>query len=233
MISDLGLIDAPLRPYAETQETIEVLNPATGEVLGAIEKISALDIKASIGRAEAEFSRWRMKSAHERAGILKKWAALMLERRNEIARIVTLEQGKPLREAQGEVDYAAAFIEWFAEESRRTYGETIPGHKANIRLSTIGQPIGVVAAITPWNFPLAMITRKAGAALAAGCTIIVKPAEQTPYSAFAIQKLAVEAGVPEDALILVTGDPSEIGEVLTRDARIRKLSFTGSTKVGL
>lgn len=232
MISDLGLIDAPLRPYNRSEKSIEVTNPATGDTLGTVPSLDSDAIISAIDMADNGFRLWRMLTAKERSEKLRAWANLMRERCETLAELLTSEQGKPLAEARGEVSYAAGFLDWFAEEGRRAYGETIPSHASGMRVHTIRQPIGVVAAITPWNFPLAMITRKAGAALAAGCSIVLKPADQTPFSALALQKLAVEAGIPGDAFIVVTGDAALIGSVLTRDPRIRKLSFTGSTAVG-
>ncbi|PLP18444.1 succinate-semialdehyde dehydrogenase (NADP(+)), partial [Klebsiella pneumoniae] len=174
----------------------------------------------------------RALTAKERANILRRWFDLMMENQDDLARLMTLEQGKPLAEAKGEISYAASFIEWFAEEGKRIYGDTIPGHQADKRLLVIKQPIGVTAAITPWNFPAAMITRKAGPALAAGCTMVIKPANETPFTALAMAELANQAGIPQGVINVVTGQSREIGAVFTGDERVRKLSFTGSTEVG-
>ncbi len=194
--------------------------------------MDAKELNEVIARAVVAQATWRSLTAGERAARLQAWQSKMIEHTDALAEVVTLEQGKPINEARGEAVYAAGFIEWFAQEARRAYGDTIPSHRSDIRLSTIKQPIGVVAAITPWNFPLAMIARKAGAALAAGCACIVKPAEQTPLSAVALQRLALEVGIPGDILPIATGDAVELGSVLTNDDRVRKISFTGSTEVG-
>lgn len=212
--------------------TVDVDNPADGKVFGTVPSLSEQEILGAIDAAEQGFQVWRKKTAQERADLLMRWYDLMLEHKEDIATLMTLEQGKPLVESRGEVDYAASFIRWFAEEARRVYGETIPGAKPGQHIVVTRQPIGVTAAITPWNFPAAMITRKAGAALAAGCSMIVKPANATPYTALALAELADEAGIPAGVFNVVTGKSSMIGETLTGSAIVRKLSFTGSTEVG-
>ncbi len=211
---------------------IAVDNPATGEPLGVVPRFGTRQTREAIAAAERAFPAWRARPAKERAGILRAWYALMLEHQEDLARIMTLEQGKPIREARGEVVYAAGFLEWFGEEAKRIYGDTIPGHQADKRIVVIKQPIGVVACITPWNFPLAMITRKAGPALAAGCTVVLKPASQTPFSALALAELAARAGVPAGVFNVITGSAAEVGLELTSNPVVRKLSFTGSTEVG-
>ncbi|MCW8329907.1 NAD-dependent succinate-semialdehyde dehydrogenase [Photobacterium sp. SDRW27] len=216
-----------------SETTLAVENPATGEILGHIATQSRDEIGAVIGRSHEAQKMWQKRSAKERAGILRRWFQLMMENQQDLARLMTLEQGKPLVEAKGEVAYGASFIEWFAEEAKRTYGETIPAPMGDRRLVTIKQPVGVAAAITPWNFPIAMITRKAAPALAAGCSFIAKPANQTPLSAYATAELAYQAGIPRDLLTLVVNQSnSMIGEVFCSQPQIRKLSFTGSTQVG-
>ncbi|WP_417877169.1 NAD-dependent succinate-semialdehyde dehydrogenase [Vibrio sp.] len=217
---------------SEVQGTA-VTNPATGEVLGYAPVTTETDILDGIERASVAQKEWAALPAKTRSGLLNRWYQLLLENKEDLGRLMTLEQGKPLAEAQGEVLYGASFIEWFAEEAKRTYGETIPSPSADKRLVTIKQPIGVACAITPWNFPIAMITRKAGPALAAGCSFIVKPSEATPFSAFAVAELAYQAGIPRDVLQVVLGESSrQIGAIFTSHPLIRKLSFTGSTQVG-
>ena len=211
---------------------IEVRNPATGDLVGSVPSFGAAETRRAIDAAEKAFHPWRAKTAAERARILRRWFELMMENQEDLARLMTLEQGKPLAEARGEIAYAASFIEWFAEEARRVYGEVIPSPLADRRLIVLKQPVGVCAAITPWNFPAAMITRKAAPALAAGCTMVVKPAEQTPLSALALAWLAQQAGVPPGVLNVVTGEPTTIGGELTSNPKVLKLSFTGSTEVG-
>ncbi|PWQ98616.1 NADP-dependent succinate-semialdehyde dehydrogenase [Leucothrix pacifica] len=218
---------------ANNAAIIEVTNPATGETLGSTPDMGADETQAAIDAANTALPAWRALTAKERAVKLRKWFDLMMENQDDLAKIMTLEQGKPLAEAKGEVAYAASFIEWFGEEAKRIYGDTIPGHMQDKRIVVIKQPIGVTAAITPWNFPAAMITRKAGAALAAGCTMVIKPAAETPYSAFALAELAERAGIPAGVLNIVTGDAVAIGGVLTGSPIVRKLSFTGSTAVGI
>src|SRR5215469_11925399 len=212
--------------------TTKVDNPATGEVLGAIPKLGAAETRIAIEAANKAFPAWRKKTGKERALILRRWCDLMNENQDDLARLMTLEQGKPLTESRGEVAYAAAFLEWFGEEAKRVYGDTIPGHQADKRIVVLKQPVGVVACITPWNFPLAMITRKAGPALAAGCTVVLKPAAQTPFSALALAELAERAGVPKGVLNVITGAAKEIGPELSSNPIVRKLSLTGSTEVG-
>jgi len=217
---------------ADGKATIPVVNPATGGMLGTIPKMGGAETKRAIAAADAALPAWRAKTAKERAAILRKWFDLMMANQDDLGAIMTAEQGKPLAEAKGEIAYAASFIEWFAEEGKRIYGDVIPTVAADRRLVVIKQPIGVCAAITPWNFPAAMITRKAGPALAAGCTMVLKPATQTPYSAFALAVLAERAGVPKGVFSVLTGSSSEIGAELTASPVVRKLTFTGSTEVG-
>ncbi|MDW6019802.1 NAD-dependent succinate-semialdehyde dehydrogenase [Vibrio plantisponsor] len=214
-------------------EGIAVTNPATGEVIGYAPVSKEHDILNGIERASVAQKEWAALPAKTRSALLQKWNQLILDNKQDLGRLMTLEQGKPLAEAQGEVVYGASFIEWFAEEAKRTYGETIPAPSKDKRLVTIKQPIGVACAITPWNFPIAMITRKAGPALAAGCSFIVKPSESTPLSAFAVAELAYQAGIPRDVLQVVLGETSrQVGGIFTTHPLIRKLSFTGSTQVG-
>jgi succinate-semialdehyde dehydrogenase/glutarate-semialdehyde dehydrogenase len=217
---------------ADDGAVMEVTNPATGAVLGSVPKMGVGETRRAIDRAEAAWGGWRAMMAGERAAILRRWHDLILDNREDLARLMTAEQGKPLAEARGEVEYAASFIEWFAEEGRRIYGDTIPQHQGDKRNLVLKQPVGVSAAITPWNFPAAMITRKAAAALAAGCPMVVKPAEDTPFTALALCELAEQAGMPPGVLSVVTGNPEEIGGELTSNPKVRKLSFTGSTEVG-
>jgi succinate-semialdehyde dehydrogenase/glutarate-semialdehyde dehydrogenase len=217
---------------ADSKATIQVVNPATGGVLGTIPKMGAAETRRAIEAANAAWPAWRARTAKERAAILRKWFDLMMANQDDLGIIMTAEQGKPLAEAKGEIAYAASFIEWFAEEGKRTYGDVIPTVAADRRLVVIKQPVGVCAAITPWNFPAAMITRKAGPALAAGCPMVVKPATQTPYSALALAVLAERAGVPKGVFSVVTGSAAEIGGEMTSNPIVRKLTFTGSTEVG-
>ena len=217
---------------ADSGETIDVTNPATGEKLGTIPKAGAAETRRAIEAANAAWPAWRAKTAKERSAILRKWFELMMANQDDLGTLMTAEQGKPLAEAKGEVAYAASFIEWFAEEGKRIYGDTIPQHGSDKRIVVIKEPVGVVAAITPWNFPAAMITRKAGPALAAGCPIVIKPATETPYSAFAMAELADRAGVPKGIINVITGASREIGGELTSNPIVRKLTFTGSTEVG-
>src|SRR6266699_2356030 len=217
---------------ADSGKTIAVNNPATGEILGTVPNMGAAETRRAIEAANAAFPAWRAKTAKERANILRKWFDLMMANQEDLAKILTAEQGKPLAEARTEISYGASFIEWFAEEGKRIYGDTIPGHQADKRIVVIKEPIGVCAAITPWNFPAAMITRKAGPALAAGCTMVLKPATATPYSALALCELAERAGVPKGVFSCVTGPSNEIGGELTSNPIVRKLTFTGSTEVG-
>ncbi|MCE9886899.1 NADP-dependent succinate-semialdehyde dehydrogenase [Obesumbacterium proteus] len=217
---------------AESKKTIEVTNPANAQLLGTVPKMGANETRTAIEAANQALPAWRALTAKERATILRRWFDLMMANQDDLAKLMTLEQGKPLAEAKGEIAYAASFIEWFAEEGKRIYGDTIPGHQADKRLIVIKQPIGVTAAITPWNFPAAMITRKAGPALAAGCTMVLKPASQTPFSALALAELAQRAGIPDGVFNVVTGSASEVGNELTGNPLVRKLSFTGSTEIG-
>lgn len=217
---------------ASSKETLVVTNPANGQQLGSVPKMGAGETHEAIDAAARALPAWRALTAKERSSILRRWFELMMEHQDDLARLMTLEQGKPLAEAKSEISYAASFIEWFAEEGKRIYGDTIPGHQADKRLLVIKQPIGVTAAITPWNFPSAMITRKAGPALAAGCTMVLKPASQTPFSALALAELANRAGIPEGVFNVVTGSASEVGGELTGNPLVRKLSFTGSTEIG-
>ncbi|HIB9005586.1 TPA: NADP-dependent succinate-semialdehyde dehydrogenase [Raoultella ornithinolytica] len=217
---------------ALSSDVITVTNPANGEVLGSVPKMGAEETRDAIQAAHRALPAWRQLTAKERAAILRRWFDLMMANQDDLARLMTLEQGKPLAEAKGEIGYAASFIEWFAEEGKRIYGDTIPGHQADKRLIVIKQPIGVTAAITPWNFPAAMITRKAGPALAAGCTMVLKPASQTPFSALALAELARRAGIPDGVFNVVSGSASAVGNELTGNPLVRKLSFTGSTEIG-
>lgn len=217
---------------AASGATLEVENPATGAVVAHVPSLSAAETLAAIEAAAKAQAGWRRATANERCAKVRRWFELMLEHSEDLARIVTLEHGKSLKESRAEVAYAAAFLQWFAEEGKRTYGEVVPSPSPDRRIVTIRQPVGVCAAITPWNFPLAMITRKAGPALAAGCAMILKPAEQTPLSALALAALAHEAGFPAGVFNVVTGVPAEIGGMLTSSPIVRKLSFTGSTEVG-
>ncbi|MFP1738005.1 NAD-dependent succinate-semialdehyde dehydrogenase [Lonsdalea quercina] len=213
-------------------ETLSVNNPATGETLGTIPLVTAEQTQQAIDAAEKALSSWRQRTGKERAAVLLEWARLIRENQADLAALLTAEQGKSLAEASGEIGYANAFIEWFAEEAKRVEGSVLQSPQANQRLLVLKQPIGVTAAITPWNFPAAMITRKAAPALAAGCTMIVKPAEQTPYTALALGELAVQAGIPAGVLQVITGEAPEVGKVLCDSPIVRKLSFTGSTEVG-
>jgi succinate-semialdehyde dehydrogenase/glutarate-semialdehyde dehydrogenase len=217
---------------ADAGTRAEIRNPANGALLGTVPVMGAAETRRAIDAAAAALPAWAAKPAKERGAILRRWAELMHANVDDLATLMTAEQGKPLAEARGEVAYAAAFFEWFAEEGRRVYGEVIPTFAPDRRLIALRQPVGVAAAITPWNFPAAMITRKAGAALAAGCTFVVKPAPQTPFSALALAELGARAGLPTGVYSVVTGDGEAIGGELTSNPRVRKLSFTGSTAVG-
>lgn len=217
---------------ADDGATIQVCNPATGVLVGTVPHMGAAAAQQAITAAQQAFESWKRRTADDRARVLRRWYELMLQHQDDLALIMTSEQGKPLAEAQGEIAYAASYIEWFAEEARRVYGEVIPSPWPDKRIVTTREPVGVCAAITPWNFPAAMITRKVAPALAAGCTIIVKPAEQTPLSALAMAELAHRAGVPAGVFNVITGDAPAIGEALTASPVVRKLSFTGSTEVG-
>lgn len=217
---------------ADSGEQIDVVNPADGEIMGNVPRLGRAETERAIAAAEAALPAWKAMTALERADILMRWYDLMIKHQDDLALIMTHEQGKPLKEAAGEIAYAASFLRWFAEEGRRAYGQTIPAGSANQRIVVTKQPVGVVGAITPWNFPSAMITRKAGAALAAGCTIVIKPASQTPFSATALALLAEWAGVPRGVFNVVPGRASEIAAALTESPSVRKITFTGSTDVG-
>lgn len=212
--------------------TIPVNNPATGEVIGTVPKMGAAETRSAIEVANAAFPAWRARTAAERSRLLRRWYELLLENQEDLAILMTAEQGKPLAESRGEIAYAASFIEWFAEEGKRVYGDTIPTYQNDKRIVVIKEPIGVCAAITPWNFPAAMITRKAGPALAVGCTMVLKPASQTPYSALALAALAERAGIPAGVFNVVTGASGAIGGEMTANPIVRKLTFTGSTEIG-
>ncbi len=217
---------------ADDGGTIAVDNPATGEKLGTVPRMGAAETRRAIIAAERALPQWRAMTGKERSAILRKWADLMMANQGDLAVLMTAEQGKPLAESKGEIAYAASFIEWFGEEAKRVYGDTIPGHQRDKRLVVLKQPIGVTAAITPWNFPSAMITRKAGPALAAGCTMVVKPASQTPLSALALAELSEHAGVPAGVFSVVSGSAGAIGGEMTANPIVRKVTFTGSTEVG-
>src|SRR5687768_6126925 len=218
--------------WVGAKKTFPVNNPATGAILGSVPDLGAEETRRAIDAAERAWPAWRAKTAKERAAILRKWFDLMMASQEDLAQILTAEQGKPLAEARGEIAYGAAFIEWYAEEGKRAYGDVIPSHQADKRILVIKQPIGVSAMITPWNFPNAMITRKAGPALASGCPVVIKPAGQTPYSALAMAELAERAGIPKGVLNVITGDSKAIGAELCANPIVRKLSFTGSTETG-
>ena len=218
---------------AITHNVYPVTNPFNGETIADVPDLGAMETRQAIEAAHAAFPVWRSKTAGERAAILRRWFDLQIANAYDLAVILTTEQGKPLPEAIGEIKYGASFVEWFAEEARRVYGDVIPGHGADKRIVTIKQPVGVVAAITPWNFPNAMITRKVAPALAAGCTVVIKPAEDTPLSALALAALAEEAGIPAGVFnVVTTSNPAPVGNELTSSPLVRKLSFTGSTEVG-
>jgi len=217
---------------AGSNETIDVTNPASGEVLGTVPKMGVGETRGAIEAANEAYPAWRAKTAKERATVLRKWFDLMMENQEDLAKMMTAEQGKPMKESMGEIVYAASFIEWFAEEGKRIYGDTIPQHAPGKRIVVTKEPIGVCAAITPWNFPAAMITRKAGPALAAGCTMVVKPATATPYSALALAELGERAGIPAGVFSVVTGSSGAIGGEMTSNPIVRKLTFTGSTEIG-
>jgi succinate-semialdehyde dehydrogenase/glutarate-semialdehyde dehydrogenase len=217
---------------ADSGETIPVTNPANGETLGNVPKMGEAETRRAIEAANKAYPAWRAKTAKERSAILRKWYDLMMENQEDLAVLMTTEQGKPLAEARGEIAYAASFIEWFAEEGKRVYGDTIPAPNTDWRIVVTREPVGVCAAITPWNFPSAMIARKVGPALAAGCTMVAKPATQTPYSAFAMAELAERAGVPKGVFSVLTGKSGEIGTEMTANPIVRKITFTGSTEVG-
>lgn len=226
-----GYIDG-LWCNAKNNETVDVIDPATGTVLGTVPNMATQEAIMAVDAAQKALPKWRALTAHQRGALLQNWFRLITENKRKLAELMTFEQGKPVAEAEGEITYAASFIEWFAEQGKRTNGEIIPSPSADKRLMVIKQGIGVCAAITPWNFPAAMITRKAAPALAAGCTMVIKPANETPYTALALAELAAQAGIPAGVINIVTGDAIKIGEVFTSDNRVRKLSFTGSTGVG-
>ena len=217
---------------ADSKKTFPVDNPATGETVGSVPDMGTAETKRAIEAADKAWPAWRAKTAKERAAILRKWFELMMANQDDLALILTTEQGKPLAEAKGEIAYGASFVEWFAEEGKRVYGDVIPQHQADKRILVLKQPIGVSAMITPWNFPNAMITRKAAPALAAGCTVVIKPAEQTPFSALAMAELAERAGFPKGVFNVITGDAPTIGKEMCASPTVRKVSFTGSTEVG-
>jgi succinate-semialdehyde dehydrogenase/glutarate-semialdehyde dehydrogenase len=217
---------------ARSGETIPVDDPSSGAVIGAVPRLGAGETRDAIEAAARAFAGWRQTTGKERAAILRRWFELLMANQEDLAQLMTIEQGKPLVESRGEVAYGAAFLEWFGEEAKRVYGDTIPGHQRDKRIVVLKQPIGVAACITPWNFPIAMITRKAGPALAAGCTVVLKPASQTPFCALALAELADRAGVPKGVFNVITGPAAEIGGELTSNPAVRKLSFTGSTAVG-
>ncbi|AFK64315.1 succinate semialdehyde dehydrogenase [Advenella kashmirensis WT001] len=241
---DIGL-DKSFAPYAKerlfingkwvgsaSDHVIEVINPATGTIIATIPKGSSKDAEAAVDAATKALPEWKSQTGKERARILRAWFDLILKHETDLARLLTAEQGKPLNEAVGEIRYAASFVEWFSEEAKRVYGDLIPAPTQDSRIMVSKEPIGVVAAITPWNFPAAMITRKLAPALAAGCTVVLKPSELTPLTAFALAALAEAAGFPNGAINVVAGDAQAIGGVFTADPRVRKLTFTGSTPVG-
>ena len=217
---------------ADSGETLDITNPATGEVVASVAKCGTVETRRAIEAAEKAQKSWKLKTAKERSALLRRWFNLMMENQDDLAAILTAEQGKPLAEAKGEIAYGANYVEWFAEEAKRIYGDTIPQPSNDKRLLVIKQPVGVVACITPWNFPNAMLTRKMAPALAAGCTVVCKPANATPLSAYALAVLAERAGIPAGVINILTGKTSEIGDELTGNPIVRKLTFTGSTPVG-
>lgn len=217
---------------ANSGETFDVTNPATGTVIASVPSFGADETRAAIAAAEKAYPAWRAKTGKERAALLRKWFELIIEATEDLAQLMTAEQGKPLIEARGEVVYGASFVEWFSEEAKRVYGDTIPSPANDRRIVVVKEPVGVIASITPWNFPIAMITRKCAPAIAVGCTVVIKPAEATPLSALALVELAERAGIPAGVINVITGDPVAIGGELTSNPTVRKLSFTGSTAVG-
>jgi succinate-semialdehyde dehydrogenase/glutarate-semialdehyde dehydrogenase len=231
LLRELAFIDGAW-VSADSGSTLEVHNPATTEVLGHIPNMGAQETRRAIAAAAKALPPWAARTAKERSIILRRWFDLIMANQDDLATLMTAEQGKPLAESKGEISYAASFIEWFAEEGKRLYGDIIPGHQTDKRILVLRQPVGVVAAITPWNFPAAMITRKAGPALAAGCTLVLKPASQTPYSALALAELAARAGVPKGVFNIVTGSATDIGAEMTSNPTVRKVTFTGSTGIG-
>jgi len=231
LLRELCFIDGRWVP-ADNGGTLPVHNPATAERLGLIPNMGGAETRRAIAAASQALPAWAAKTAKDRAGALRRWFDLMLTHQEDLAVLMTAEQGKPLAESKGEIAYAASFIEWFAEEAKRLYGDVIPGHQADKRILVLRQPVGVVAAITPWNFPSAMITRKAGPALAAGCTMVCKPATQTPYSALALAELAERAAIPKGVFNVITGSATAIGGEMTSNPLVRKVTFTGSTEIG-
>lgn len=231
LLKNLCLIDGQWLA-ADDGSRIDVHNPATGEAVGHVPRMGEAETQRAIAAAERTFTLWKQQTAEARARLLHRWFELMMENQEDLALIMTSEQGKPLAESRGEIAYAASYVQWFAEEARRIYGSTVPAPWADKRIIVTKEPVGVCAAITPWNFPAAMITRKVAPALAAGCTIIVKPAQQTPLSALAMAELAQRAGIPEGVFSVITGSSRAIGGVLTASMAVRKLTFTGSTEVG-
>jgi succinate-semialdehyde dehydrogenase/glutarate-semialdehyde dehydrogenase len=231
LLRDLCFIDGGWSA-ADGGATLDVKNPASGKSLGTIPNMGASETKRAIAAAGAALPAWRARTAKERAVIMRRWFELMIAHQEDLATLMTAEQGKPLAESKTEIAYSASFIEWFAEEAKRLYGDIIPGHQGDKRIMVLRQPVGVVAAITPWNFPSAMITRKAGPAIAAGCTMVLKPATQTPLSALALAELAHRAGIPKGVFNVVTGSATAIGGEMTGNPAVRKVTFTGSTEVG-
>lgn len=229
LLRDAALIGGT---WVRSDEDILVTNPADGDIIGRVPDLGADQARRAVEAADSALPGWRARSAKERSAILRRWAELMLANVDDLAVIMTAEQGKPLAEAKGEVAYAASFLEWFAEEARRVQGEVLTPHRSDMRLTVTREPVGVVAAVTPWNFPLAMITRKAGPALAVGCPLVLQPSELTPLSALAFAELGQQAGVPAGVFNVVTGQAAPIGEVLNGDPRVRKFTFTGSIRVG-
>jgi succinate-semialdehyde dehydrogenase/glutarate-semialdehyde dehydrogenase len=217
---------------ADDGRTIAVRNPASGQRIGTVPRMGTGEARRAVEAAAAALPAWRARTAGERAAVLRSWFELIMANQEDLATLMTAEQGKPMAESRGEIAYAASFIEWFAEEAKRVYGDTVPPHQADKRILVLKEPVGVVAAITPWNFPAAMITRKAGPALAAGCTVVLKPASATPFSALALAVLGEQAGLPAGVFNVITGDSGAIGTELTSNPTVRKLSFTGSTEVG-
>lgn len=218
--------------WIQTEEQMDVYNPADGKVIGTVSKAGKKEAGLAVDAAADAFSAWSRRTANERGELLRRWHQLIAEHTDELARIMTTEQGKPLKEAAGEIQYANSFVSWYAEEGKRIYGETIPGSSSRQRIIVTKQPVGVVAAITPWNFPASMITRKVAPALAAGCTVVIKPSSETPFTAIKLVDLADQAGIPAGVINIVTGSSSDISGVWQADSRVRKLSFTGSTEVG-
>ncbi|MEC0257440.1 NAD-dependent succinate-semialdehyde dehydrogenase [Paenibacillus lautus] len=218
--------------WIQTEEQMDVYNPADGKVIGTVSKAGKKEAGLAVDAATDAFPAWSRRTANERGELLRRWHQLIEEHTDELARIMTTEQGKPLKEAAGEIQYANSFVSWYAEEGKRIYGETIPGSSSRQRIIVTKQPVGVVAAITPWNFPASMITRKVAPALAAGCTVVIKPSGETPFTAIKLVELADQAGIPAGVMNIVTGSSSDISGVWQADSRVRKLSFTGSTEVG-